>query len=1439
MAAASTLLAAAAFAAPADRDQEFGSSGVKFNTGLDNASTIAVLPAIDDGLYTVTTGQRDGRWTMSALKHYANGTVDSAYNGATDVTHLTASGDVHVRAAALDGHQLYVVATAGSRALIARLRPDGNLDKDFSTDGVFEIVMGGTAFDDVPYAVAIDDAGRPLVAGTHTAQGATVPPSDAFVARITTTGTLDTTFNDPNGYVLKGAAGESTGESWVAHDIAADGNKPVFSTRNTAGSGAARIFRHAESGPLDGTFSGDGAANPGISGPVSRPLPLVLDTSGRPVVASEVDQSGGAAELVRLESDGDPDPTFGGDGTAAFATGDDIDAAGSLVTDLAISPLGVLTTIGTVQGGPDRLLLMRLTAAGEKDNTFAPGTVVNQFTTRDDLGTPNDTTGRFVAALGDKVLAAGTNGPRGFIARYGQTNQLPKASLTSSYPLIAGQQKNLARPGVAIPFDASGSTDPDGTVVRYDYDWDGNGSFEQTDAGPTPTHAYDEPGTYTVGVRVHDDDHDIDQAFREVRVVRNEAPTPMLHGRLPDSADLVPWLDEVPYGANISWLASGADLDGSIARVELDIDGAEGYEEVRDDSGTIIKVRNYPAEPETVTVGVKVFDDEGAVTIRRANVTITRPSCIRNTVEDSALGRLRITSFCWRKTIASVSGGETEITYESGPYECCMTVNGNPLAGATINGLRFMDHDWVRVVRRRKADGSTKWIRVRAKNARVEGLSNGVPLKLRSSGDIDLLYDRDDQKLRGLAVQNASFGGLKFTELTADPSVTSAGGLNLRFFPRLPQKYGGVSPQQAVEVPIGGTASARAAQNGGFSFEVSDAEVFGVGLENLLVSYDGDDSWDVAATVTVPAPVPISRITGEFGINDGDFAYGGASAEFTEPGVPLGSFILLQEVHFRIEVDAAEDTECVPHTGIVVLSMKPFRDLLVEEGFMTREEANEAIPDIQYDHGYPEFALCGGVKLTAGPQVLGASLARGDVDLGIAFYDDRADVFRAQGRFKILGLANLDTEFELYSSGYVRFRAEGGLTIPDILSLNGRLFFEAQFPKFNAEGSVEACVLFIDMCAGVKALISSKGLAACLRLYVLGERWEPGVTYEWGDAVPTPYMWGCDVGEVREHINGDDNVDVSLVPPSSRVARAAQVSAGSARQFVAKPNTPGMVIAVTGANKQIPHVILEGPDGRQIEVAPDRPSHVDGTGGVAYAKDFGVANVIIPAPPAGQWKMHVQPGSAPVISLRQGNGVEKPDIQAQVVRQGRRYSVVYQGVRPGDQVTFIERGQSISGDIGTTKLASGQARSAAAGRGRIAFSPAPGLAERREIVAIVTRNGLPVAEVPAGSYQAPPPRRPGKPGPVIARRKGTKLVVRWRQATDATRYAARVTLGNGRVTSRLVKGRRLTVAGVPRNEPVRIAVTGFSAAGLEGKPATKIVKPVKKKKKRKPASPRP
>lgn len=64
--------------------------------------------------------------------------------------------------------------------------------------------------------------------------------------------------------------------------------------------------------------------------------------------------------------------------------------------------------------------------------------------------------------------------------------------------------------GVSVVFDASYSSDSDGSIVQYDWDF-GDGSTV-SDAGSAPEHTYTTAGTYTVTLTVTDDDSDSDSA---------------------------------------------------------------------------------------------------------------------------------------------------------------------------------------------------------------------------------------------------------------------------------------------------------------------------------------------------------------------------------------------------------------------------------------------------------------------------------------------------------------------------------------------------------------------------------------------------------------------------------------------------------------------------------------------------------------------------------------------------------------------------------------------------------------------------------------------------------------------------------------------------------------------------------------------------------------
>ena len=77
--------------------------------------------------------------------------------------------------------------------------------------------------------------------------------------------------------------------------------------------------------------------------------------------------------------------------------------------------------------------------------------------------------------------------------------------------------------GVAIQFDGSGSTDPDGDTLTYIWDF-GDGSFPSGGGSPTASHAYTTAGTYTATLAVADGVNLPVAATVEVTITNTNAP---------------------------------------------------------------------------------------------------------------------------------------------------------------------------------------------------------------------------------------------------------------------------------------------------------------------------------------------------------------------------------------------------------------------------------------------------------------------------------------------------------------------------------------------------------------------------------------------------------------------------------------------------------------------------------------------------------------------------------------------------------------------------------------------------------------------------------------------------------------------------------------------------------------------------------------------------
>ncbi|UCC93044.1 MAG: PKD domain-containing protein, partial [Thermoplasmata archaeon] len=122
--------------------------------------------------------------------------------------------------------------------------------------------------------------------------------------------------------------------------------------------------------------------------------------------------------------------------------------------------------------------------------------------------------------------------------------------------------------------------DPDGVVVLYEWDYDGDGTYDEVSPTSVTTHhIYIDPGTYVATLRVTDDVGAIDTDDRTITVtlkVQNQPPT----------ADAGPDLT-VEVGDPVTLVGTGTDPDGWIATFKWDFDGDNEYDWTSTSTGTV------------------------------------------------------------------------------------------------------------------------------------------------------------------------------------------------------------------------------------------------------------------------------------------------------------------------------------------------------------------------------------------------------------------------------------------------------------------------------------------------------------------------------------------------------------------------------------------------------------------------------------------------------------------------------------------------------------------------------------------------------------------------------------------------------------------------------------------------------------------------------------
>lgn len=200
-------------------------------------------------------------------------------------------------------------------------------------------------------------------------------------------------FPSTEGYLFKGIAAQADGKVVIAGGVAP---------------GKVMVVRLLESGALDPSFGEGGIVTTSVPGGLGAARAVAIQPDGKIVVAGEGEVGVTTSFLfVRYDSNGVPDPTFGGgDGIELVPVGFEEERAEAV----AIGPDGRIAATGEGRTGPaEAAPVVVLTSSGTPDPSFGGGTGWTLIETG-----PRNDRGEAVALLADgRVLIADSNGAGG------------------------------------------------------------------------------------------------------------------------------------------------------------------------------------------------------------------------------------------------------------------------------------------------------------------------------------------------------------------------------------------------------------------------------------------------------------------------------------------------------------------------------------------------------------------------------------------------------------------------------------------------------------------------------------------------------------------------------------------------------------------------------------------------------------------------------------------------------------------------------------------------------------------------------------------------------------------------------------------------------------------------------------------------------------------
>ncbi|QQR79964.1 MAG: DUF11 domain-containing protein [Deltaproteobacteria bacterium] len=188
---------------------------------------------------------------------------------------------------------------------IIRLNPDGELDISFGDQGFVTTAIGPYRDEVGFHGIKVDADGKIYLAG-NTRRTTT----DIFVTRYDADGNLDESFGNAGLYTLDLGVGTDWASSLLIQE---DGKVIVGGTGRLGSSLDTLILRLNSDGVLDSTFGSSGMVLTNMGG-ADAFYQIAFESDGKILAAGTGGPSPRNFIIMRFNTDGSPDPTFGTDG---------------------------------------------------------------------------------------------------------------------------------------------------------------------------------------------------------------------------------------------------------------------------------------------------------------------------------------------------------------------------------------------------------------------------------------------------------------------------------------------------------------------------------------------------------------------------------------------------------------------------------------------------------------------------------------------------------------------------------------------------------------------------------------------------------------------------------------------------------------------------------------------------------------------------------------------------------------------------------------------------------------------------------------------------------------------------------------------------------------------------------------------------------------------